>query len=157
MNYTLSDAVFSPGKRYRYALWRIWEEEKGIATFICLNPSTADATKDDPTVRRCINFAKSWGHGGFCMANLFAYRATKPKDLKNAGYPTGTENDDWLKTLQLGSKIIVAAWGTLGNYKGRDQHVKKMIPGLHYLELSKKGFPKHPLYLKGDLKPIPWS
>ncbi|GHX72979.1 hypothetical protein VCSRO16_3593 [Vibrio cholerae] len=69
-------AELSKCRKYRYALWRTWDSDKPFAMFIGLNPSTADEKNDDPTLRRCINFAKSWGYGGVCMANLFAFRAT---------------------------------------------------------------------------------
>ena len=76
------DAQLSTCRKYRYALWRTWDEAKPQVMIIGLNPSTADETKDDPTITRCINFAKAWGYGGVCMANLFAYRATAPSDVK---------------------------------------------------------------------------
>ena len=77
-------AVFSPCRTYRYALSRVWAADKPYALFIGLNPSTADETLDDPTIRRCIDFAKRWGYGGLVMANLFAYRATEPSEMKAA-------------------------------------------------------------------------
>ena len=77
-----TDAVFSDCRKYRYALWRVWDESKPVAVFIGLNPSTADEVNDDPTVKRCVNFAQEWGYGGLCMANLFAFMATDPEVLK---------------------------------------------------------------------------
>ena len=88
-----TDAKLSECRKYRYALWRTWDETKPHVMIIGLNPSTADETKDDPTITRCINFAKSWGYGGVCMANLFAYRATEPTVMKGSTDPVGTEND----------------------------------------------------------------
>ena len=94
-----TDTIFSECRRYRYALTRIWDETGPYAMFICLNPSTADEIQDDPTVRRCINFAKSWGFAGVCMTNIFAYRATQPADMMAAADPVAPENDMWLKKL----------------------------------------------------------
>lgn len=148
-------ATFSDCKKYRYSLWRIWEGGKGVVTFIGLNPSTADENIDDPTIKRCINFAKSWGYGGIYMVNLFAFRATDPKVMKATDYPVGSDNDKWIKQLIDESEIAVAAWGNHGKHLRRDRTVKKLIGSkLHCLEKSKDGNPKHPLYLKKDLTPI---
>ncbi len=153
----ISDAVISDCGKYRYSLSRIWEKEKGIITFICLNPSTADAKKDDPTIRRCIGYSKDWGYGGFYMANLFAFRATDPKIMKQSDSPIGPLNNNHLLNLKNKSSIIIAAWGTNGNYRGRDKEVLELMGNdLYCLEKSQKGHPKHPLYLKKDLKPIPY-
>ena len=91
-------AIFSSCRKYRYILWRRWAVDcnANYAMFVGLNPSTADETDDDPTIRRCIRFAKSWGYSGLCMANLFAYRATDPKDMLVATGPVGVENDKYL-------------------------------------------------------------
>ena len=77
-----SGAIFSSCRKYRYALWRNWDETKPCVMIIGLNPSTADENENDPTITRCINFAKSWGYGGVCVTNLFAYCATVPSDMK---------------------------------------------------------------------------
>lgn len=147
------EAVFSPCQRYRYALWRTWDDSKPSVLFIGLNPSTADEKNDDPTLIRCINFAKSWGYGSVCMANLFAYRATKPKDLLARQRVTGKDNNDWLLTLANTADIVIAAWGNDGHYQSRATKVKKLIQPLHYIKLNKSGEPAHSLYLKADLTP----
>lgn len=85
-------AILSDDRKYRYSLSRVWDESKNKVMFIGLNPSTADETEDDPTIRRCINFAKSWGYVGLEMTNLFAFRATAPKDMKNTKEPIETVN-----------------------------------------------------------------
>ena len=121
--------------------------------FIGLNPSTADETEDDPTVIRCIKYAKSWGYGGVCMANLFAFRATKPKVMRAANDPIGRDNDRWLVDLSQKTDLVVAAWGNHGGFLGRSNEVTQLIPNLHYLELNKSGEPAHPLYLKASLQP----
>lgn len=122
--------------------------------FIGLNPSTADETEDDPTLRRCINYAKSWGYGGVCMTNLFAYRATEPSDMKNAKDPVGANNDKWLLKIAKDSSIVIAAWGNDGNFLNRSKSVVKKLPKLHCLKLNKSGEPAHPLYQKANLQPV---
>ena len=123
--------------------------------FIGLNPSTADETKDDPTITRCINYAKAWGYGGVCMANLFSFRATKPKVMLDAADPVGKENDRWLVELSGKAGLVVAAWGNTGSYMRRSQQVRRILPNLHCLKLNKSGEPAHPLYLKASLRPMP--
>ena len=147
------DAVLSDCRTYRYALWRIWDENRPYAMFVGLNPSTADETEDDPTIKRCIKFAKSWGYGGLCMTNLFAFRATKPTDMKKSLDPVGTENDRWLLELASDSGVVVGAWGNNGGYQSRAEHVIGLLSDISYLQLNKTGHPAHPLYLKADLKP----
>ena len=146
-------AEFSACRKYRFALWRTWDEKKPYALIIGLNPSTADEIKNDPTITRCINFAKSWGYGGVCVANLFAYRATIPKDMMRVKKPIGTENDAWLSQLAKNAGIVVAAWGNDGSHLGRAEEIKKMLPNLHYIKMNKSGEPAHPLYLRSELKP----
>jgi hypothetical protein len=124
--------------------------------FVGLNPSTADETQDDPTIRRCINFAKAWGYSGLCMTNLFAYRATRPKDLMAAADPVGCENDAHLLALASEASVIVAAWGANGTHKGRNVEVRRLLPTLHCLALTKDGHPGHPLYLQKTLIPFRW-
>jgi hypothetical protein len=148
-----SDATISDCGKYRYALWRRWDDNKEIVKFVMLNPSTADEIDDDATIRRCIGFAKSWGYGGICVANLFAYRSKDRSELKRVNDPIGPENDKWLKQFDSGAGILVAAWGPDGALFDRDKTVKSMLSNLHYLELSKQGHPKHPLYLLGNLTP----
>lgn len=154
-------ARFSPCRRYRYSLWRNWRgllpETKGYAMFVGLNPSTADETNDDPTIRRCIAFAQAWGYEGLCMTNLFAFRATAPADMIAADDPVGPENDQTLRDLAESAGVVVAAWGVHGTHGGRHNAVRAMLPRLHYLRLTKDGHPGHPLYLPKSLVPVPWA
>lgn len=150
-------ANFSPDRVYRYDLWRTWLGGEGFAMFVGLNPSTADETQDDPTIRRCIAFAKAWGYAGLCMTNLFAFRATKPEDMKRADDPVGPQNDMVLKERANRAGVVVAAWGAHGTYKNRAWWVQSMLPKLHYLRLTKDGHPGHPLYLPKTLTPQPWG
>jgi hypothetical protein len=149
-------ASFSPCRAYRYALWRRWGNGP-YCMFIGLNPSTADETNDDPTIRRCIGFARAWGYEALCMTNLFAFRATDPKVMKAAAEPVGRENDITLETLGRGAGVVIAAWGAHGVHRRRDQSVRLFVPGLHYLRLTKDGHPGHPLYLPANLTPTPWN
>lgn len=154
------ETIFSEDRIYRYTLWRSWGglfDETGYAMFIGLNPSTADETNDDPTIRRCIAFAKAWGFTGLCMTNLFGFRATDPKVMMSFADPVGCDNDSHLLRVAEGAGIVIAAWGAHGTHLRRDEHVKALIPNLHYLRLTKDGHPGHPLYLPKDLTPISWG
>ncbi|MCT0213416.1 DUF1643 domain-containing protein [Synechococcus sp. CS-1327] len=150
-------AVFSPCRRYRYALWRRWGEPADGAVVVGLNPSTADEHADDPTVRRCIAFARDWGFSGLTMINLFAFRATRPADLVEAADPVGPDNDRWLQACCAGSRLVVAAWGRRGGWLERDQAVRRMLPPLQVLGLGKTASPLHPLYLPRTRRPVPWT
>lgn len=152
-------ARFSPCRSYRYSLWRDGLGPSGMkrhAMFVGLNPSTADETNNDPTVRRCIAFARAWGYGALCMTNLFAFRATKPSDMKRVDDPVGPDNDQALVELAQSAGIVVAAWGTHGSWMGRDRAVRALISNWHCLRLTRDGHPSHPLYLPGSLLPVPW-
>jgi hypothetical protein len=150
-------AIFSRCQRYRYALWRNWSghiDAPAYALFVALNPSTADATHDDPTIRRCIGYARAWGYDGVYVVNLFAYRATDPRVLLAQPDPVGGRNDHYLRKLARGAHIVVAAWGTRGTHLGRDKCVRTMLPQLQCLRLTRDGHPAHPLYLPGGLLPV---
>lgn len=144
------------GKQYRYSLWRIWDRELPAVMFIGLNPSTADAALDDPTLIRCIGFARDWGYGGVYTANLFAFRATDPRDMKRATAPVGPDNDRVIGELVNKVDKVIAAWGNDGGWLGRADAVRELVPELHYLRMNRSGQPAHPLYLPRGLTPIPW-
>ena len=147
-------AQLSHCRNYRYALWRTWDDTKPWVMFIGLNPSTADETTDDPTLTRCINYAKAWGYGGVCMANLFAYRATEPMNMKAAQDPIGSDNNAWLIKLAKQASLVVAAWGNNGGYLGRSKQVVALMPHLSCLKVNQSGEPAHPLYQAAKLKPM---
>ena len=141
-------AQFSPCRKWRYALWRTWEEGNGHAMFIGLNPSTADETQDDPTVRRCIGFAKRWGYGGIYMLNLFAFRSTDPKELLRVPQPQGPETNQFLRMYATSAGVIVAAWGAFELARDRGTFVESLITRpLYCLGVTKSGAPRHPLYV----------
>lgn len=144
-----------PKQEYRYTLWRIWNDEGPILQYIGLNPSTADEHQDDPTIRRCIGFAKRWGYGSICMTNLFAWRDTKPENMKKASDPVGPENDWFLQEVASISDRIIACWGNHGTFMDRDQVVRKMLPEMFALKLNEKtGQPGHPLYVHSETIPV---
>lgn len=145
---------FSECRQYRYTLWRDLSDDehasRAFVMFIGLNPSTADEVKDDPTIRRCALFAKAWGYSGLVMTNLFAFRATRPKAMKEQKDPVGPENNYWLKHAAQQAGLIVAAWGTHGAHLGRGDEVEAMLSGqqLSCLGKTRAGHPSHPLYRK---------
>ena len=151
------NAIFSDCRKYRYVLSRTWDGKKKTVLFIGLNPSTADEKIDDPTIRRCINYAQNWGYGSLLMVNLFAYRATIPTVLKNVKNPIGNDNDLHITELSKKVDLAVAAWGNEGSLLNRDEDIKKIIPNLMCLKINKSGQPAHPLYQKKDLKLIKYS
>ncbi|WP_162343230.1 DUF1643 domain-containing protein [Cyclobacterium salsum] len=156
----VKSAKISSCEKYRYTLTRIWETGKPLVLFVMLNPSTADATKDDRTITRCIGFSKSWGYGGLHVCNLFAFRATKPKDLLICDNPFGDENIDHIRQLIDKVDKVICAWGNrkllkklLNGQKGTDL-ISFAKGKLYAIDLGKNGTPKHPLYLKSDLLPV---
>lgn len=155
-----ASAVLSDDGKYRYRLARQWGATARAATFVMLNPSTADATQDDPTIRRCIGFAKSWDLDGLVVVNLYAYRATKPADLWQAADPIGPENDRRIAGVLVDAALhqtpVIAAWGA----HGAPLRVKRVTSiAAHYrvpllcLGTTKAGAPRHPLYVRGDTEP----
>lgn len=146
-------ADFSNDRIYRYELGRLWNDNiSNHLVFICLNPSTADADNDDPTVRKCIMYAKQWNYDGLILLNLFAYRATDPQKLFDfMGDPVGDRNDLIIQNIIKDRKVIVA-WGNHGGYLNRDVEVLKMIKDPYCMGITKGGFPKHPLYLRKNIE-----
>ena len=153
--FSKSGAVFSDRRKYRYALWRMWDEKKPLGMIIGLNPSTADETGNDPTITRCISFARSWGYGAVCVTNLFGFRATAPSQLKAYHDPIGKENDAWVHEMAKEAAITVAAWGNHGKFLNRSLEIMPSLDQLHCIKMNKSGEPAHPLYLKSELKPVP--
>lgn len=178
MEYTSGGATISPDGLYRYRLWREWRgthdpknwrwygvkdgagQEIGeplACLFVMLNPSTADGTVDDPTIRRCVGFAKRWDYERLEVVNLFAYRATKPEDwIKVAGMggdPVGWQNCEYVKNVAAAAGLIVCAWGAHGGFAGQDQTMRGWLEEgnsklVHYaLGFTKDKQPRHPLYM----------
>lgn len=163
MHLDTNGAVMSACETFRYRLWRRWEPESRVLMFVMLNPSTADASHDDPTIRKCIGFAKRLGYGGIEVCNLYAYRATDPRDLKKARYPHGALNDATVLglaeiTVNRGGQVI-AAWGAHAQpNRAQDFRVDFACAGipLHHLGLTKSGQPRHPLMLPYSAQATEW-
>jgi len=165
-------AVISDCGKYRYELTRKLSDKSKQCLFIMLNPSTADASENDPTIRRCINFAKNWDCGELIVVNLFAYRATDPKELRDrfTADPVGPDNHHYvtraINRVMSADELfgeepgpVVCAWGANGAYMNQNQTTLGWIEGENVtpmcLKRTKDGHPSHPLYLKNGLRPIP--
>jgi hypothetical protein len=149
-------AVFSDDRLYRYALWRNWGDEGGRVMFVGLNPSTADETVDDPTIRRCTGYASDWGFSGLLIGNLFAYRATRPQTLRNAAQPVGNSNEKWLRNMASAANKILVCWGNHGCLLAQDEWFVSHFDRLYCLAINMTGAPAHPLYLRKSLQPHPF-
>lgn len=159
-----SEAVYSDCKDYRYLLTRTWNDKGSRVLFIMLNPSTATEVQNDPTVERCERRARTLGFGAFRVTNIFAYRATDPRDMRAAADPVGPENDkmildsasDWIRKEDR----IICAWGAHGDYLNRGLEIKNLLfesgMPLYHLGLTKAGHPKHPLYIGYSQQPNLW-
>lgn len=156
-----SVAEYSDCERYRYSLTRVWNPKGGRALFVMLNPSTATEVQNDPTVERCERRARALGFGAFRVLNIFAYRATDPREMRRAADPIGPENDAAILGSLPWADRVVCAWGTHGAHLGRGADVAAMLRArggaLYHLGLSKDGHPKHPLYIGYDVQPQLWE
>jgi len=151
-------AVFDSTRTYRYTLERRWSDAQP-AVFVMLNPSTADALTDDPTIRRCVSFAKREGCGGLIVVNLFALRSTDPKQLYSHPDPVGPSNDGIVYEAQHQGSPVIAAWGVHGTLNGRDRAVCSLLEfgDVIALGVTKDGHPRHPLYVAGDAPLVLWK
>ena len=142
-------------ENYRYLLWREWDTNNKTVSFIMLNPSCADAQINDPTITRCINFARAWGYGRLEVVNLFAYRTPKPSLLKQAVEPIGKDNDLHIIESVERSDRIILAWGNHGTWRKQDLYTLELLKNHHLysLGMTKRGCPRHPLYLCSTTKP----
>ena len=157
-------AVFGgANQEYRYELIRIWDESLPIVLFVMMNPSVANISADDLTVAKCRRYAEDWGFGTLLVGNTFAYRATDQRALLSVSDPIGPQNDRHLVAMAEIARLIVFAYGQPHkSLRARGLAVARRLSKngtrpLHALELSQDGTPKHPLYLKGSLKPTLWS
>ena len=156
-----STATLSSCGRYRYELGRRWSGGPQLE-WVMLNPSTADADREDPTIRRCVRFARAWGFGGIVVHNLFAWRATHPRELARVGDPVGPRNREFL----CGAKadLTVVAWGAspaavewwAGRPNEWQQEILLSRPRLMCLGINGNGSPKHPLYVPSSAEACPW-
>ncbi|MBL6813290.1 MAG: DUF1643 domain-containing protein [Luminiphilus sp.] len=150
-------AGFSRCGRYRYWLRREWDDTLPQCAFIGLNPSTADAETDDPTLRRCIGFARRWGYGSLLLVNLFGLRATDPATLSKVSDPVGPGTNRWLRRAGTESQLVVAAWGNGGQLFERAKNVAHLIEHAQCLGLTVQGMPRHPLYCPKHARLIPYQ
>ena len=154
-----SGARFSECMRYRYALWRTWDEATSPLTFVMLNPSTANEVDNDPTVERCQQRAIQMGFGGVRVANIFALRSTDPAALYMDTDPVGAENDAAILAACTGAGMVICAWGGHGKFKDRGAFVAGLIRQVgitpHALHINQDGTPKHPLYVGYSVQPKP--
>ncbi len=144
---------------FRWWLQRRWGDGP-IVCFVCLNPSTADAERDDPTVTRCIGYAKSWGFGALDIRNLYPYLATKPKDLftamKRMDVTGGDRGRSELRAAMT-ADLVIAAWGGHATLGAQDRFLELTDPKpIFHLAKTKDGKPVHPLFQRADLMPVPW-
>jgi hypothetical protein len=152
-------AAFSRDRRYRYRLWRRWDRSRPAIAFCMLNPSTADARRDDPTIRRCIGFARDWGYGGIEVVNIFALRATDPRALRSAHDPVGPRNDAFMLRAARRSPVVIA-WGVHGALRDRGATALRLFgPRTRVLALgrTRSGAPRHPLYLRRDVEAVEYA
>jgi hypothetical protein len=157
----LGTATFDETRVYRYRLSRVWDSSKPRVNFIMLNPSTADAFVLDPTVRRCVGFAMSWGAGALEVTNVFALRSTDPTNLRKVDDPVGVGNDEAIVVAAKAADIVVVGWGVHGVYQERARRVAELLKlaGVRPMALvvTKDGHPGHPLYVRGDAKRSVWK
>lgn len=161
---TYSGATFGGAdKEYRYRLWRIWDPTQAPCMFVLLNPSTADEETNDPTVRRCMGYARSWGYGGLIVCNLFALRSTDPQALYDHPYPVGPSNRHHI--LECADEILankgrlIVGWGTHGALRGQGPAMLEALSGHapHALGCTVGKHPAHPLYLPAARQTKLWT
>lgn len=158
-----SSAKISEDGQYRYWLARDWYmdgETPNPLVYVMLNPSTADATKDDPTITRCMRRAASLGFNGIRVVNLFALRSTDPAKLLDVADPVGPDNDRIVASVCRGQPMVIAAWGEeKAHVAQRASAVKAILRGLqvplYALAMTKAGHPRHPLYVSYEAQPVP--
>ncbi|MCB2117354.1 MAG: DUF1643 domain-containing protein [Rhodobacteraceae bacterium] len=155
-----SRALFSDCGAYRYLLERDWAPGPRLL-WVLLNPSTADEARNDPTIERCERRARALGYGGLAVANLFAFRVTRPADLKRAADPVGAQTDRILRRAARSAGAVLCGWGTHGALLGRGAAVEALLRreglALLALGLTRQGHPRHPLYVAYDVAPMPWA
>jgi len=156
-NITNSGSEFSECRKYRYALWRIWDLSRPLVMFVGLNPSTANETTNDPTIRSVIRIAKANGYGGVYMMNCFPLVSTDPAKLEVNG--DMEFNDHRLKKVARLCNAVIFAWGSFSIVKdtGRDKVLTGMFPNAFALAINQNGSPKHPLYCRTDTTFVKWQ
>lgn len=163
--YIVSHAALSDDGLYRYVLLRRWDVRAGarLLLYIMLNPSTADASLNDATIRSCVRLAKQLGYGGIAVVNLFAFRSRDPGALLTTKDVVGPENDAWVEMMTLQATDVVAAWGAFVSkhldFKRQAGHIIELVTKhkpLHCFATTRAGYPKHPLYLPTESRLVAW-
>ena len=156
----ISEAIYSDCQSYRYALTRQWDAGPRLL-WVMLNPSTASELVNDPTVERCERRARAMGYGSFRVVNLFAWRATVPRTLRAVPDPVGPDNDAAINQGALWADQVLCGWGGHGEICQRDVAVKALLKSvgkpLWHLGMTATGQPKHPLYIRYAVQPMPWD
>lgn len=155
-------AIFSPCGKFRYLLVREWTPRpRGYVGFIMLNPSTADAVREDSTINKCITITGLLGYESLAVGNLYGFKATHPRDLRQAGYPAGQDNEYYLRSIISGAALVICAWGA--NARKRPEDAAKVLQMIkdtgrvpYALRLLRDGVPEHPLYLPLSCRPTPF-
>lgn len=157
----LGTATYDGDRGYRYRLSRLWDPALPRCCFVMLNPSTATATVLDPTVRRCVSFARAWGFGAVEVVNIYALRATDPEVLRRVADPVGAGNDRALLAAARAADAVIAAWGAHVSARDRTGVVRRLLDeagiGLTALRLTRDGAPGHPLYVRSGTVPLPYG
>ena len=152
------DAILDKDRKYRYTLKRQWgQRSDNFANFVLLNPSTANESVDDPTVKACMKIAHNLGFDGIYITNLFAFRTKNPEILKRSKDPVGNQNNKYIEEYAHKAKLVIVAWGNYGNLLNRDGDVLKILSKTKIpqcLAYTKLGYPKHPLYINRKIEPF---
>lgn len=156
----VSEAVYSPCEKYRYALTRTWDADGQRLLYLMLNPSKATELANDPTIERCERRARALGYGGFRVCNLFGLRETDPAKLKRARHPEGPDNSDQIRLALVWCDAVLCAWGVHGVHRDQGTRILNLLresskPCLT-LGFTKDGHPRHPLYISYKVLPEPW-
>jgi len=156
-----SGATFDRSRRYRYQLWRQWDEKLPNVVFLMLNPSKADAEKNDQTISTCIRMATRFGFGSLDVVNLFAFCATYPEELRAAKNPIGKLNDRYILDAVSAAEQVILAWGNHGEMRGRSAEVLELIEEHEHklvcLGTTKSAQPRHPLYVPSTIALKPYA
>ena len=153
--YIDTGALYSADRRYRYLLFRRLGRGDRHLVFILLNPSTATEYQDDPTIRRCVGFASRWGYDQLTILNIFALRATDPRQLYHSSDPVGVDNLSHIEKIK--ADLFIAGWGRHGQLNSQGEKVKQLLPKLKCLGTNQDGSPKHPLYLPNSASIIAFN
>ncbi|MFZ3475267.1 DUF1643 domain-containing protein [Streptomyces sp. 4.24] len=154
-------AVFNTDRTHRYLLTRLWDPARPLAVFLMLNPSTAGARTDDPTITRCLGFARRENAGGLAVVNLFTRCATDPAALKHDVEPAGPYADSFIDHTVAAAPLVIAAWGAHGDLHHRAEQVTARLwrrgIALRCFGTTAAGHPLHPLYLRADTPLVPYA